>query len=85
MLADTWTVRPGSVYGRGHPDQPDAAHSVQADVTADREPDNVGARVNGLDGLYAGSQHGPPSKVALPVMQPVPQGPLKVLIDGTAL
>ena len=40
MLADTWAGRPGSVYGRGHPDQPDAAHRVQAGVTADRGPDN---------------------------------------------
>src|SRR5215213_2817139 len=60
MLADTWAGRSGSIYGRGHPDQPDAAHRVQAGVTPDRGPDNVGADLDGPDALSAGSQHGQP-------------------------
>jgi hypothetical protein len=79
MLADTGAGRPGSIYGCGHPDQPDAAHRVQAGVTADRRPDNVGTRV---DGSTVSRR-----SVTLPVIQPVsvPQGPLHVLIDNTGL
>jgi DNA-damage-inducible protein J len=62
MLADHWTQRAGSVYARGHPDQPDAARGVQAAVAADRGPDDVGAVVDGFDDFDAGSYHGQPSR-----------------------
>src|SRR5882757_9502559 len=60
MLADHWAERAGSVYGRGHPDQPDAARGVQAGLTPDRRPDDVGADVDGPDDLSTGPQHGQP-------------------------
>jgi hypothetical protein len=50
---------PSSAISRhSSPDQPDAAHGVQAGATPDRGPDDIGADVDGLDGLSAGSQHG---------------------------
>ena len=60
MLADHWTGRAGSVYGRSHSDQLDAAHCVQAGVAANRGPADVGADVNGSDNLSARSQYDQP-------------------------
>src|SRR3954451_2797831 len=60
MLADHWAKRASAVYGCGHPDQPDAAHGVQAGVAPDRRPDDIGVYVDGPDALSAGSQHGQP-------------------------
>src|SRR3954465_1758675 len=52
--------RAGSLYRRGHPDQPDAAHGVQAGIAADRGPDDIRVHVAGPDALSAGSQHAQP-------------------------
>src|SRR5208282_4361562 len=81
MLADHWAGRAGSVFRRSRPDQPDAAHGVQAGVAADRGPDDVGADVDGPDDHSTISRR----TAALPVIQPasVPHGPLHVLIDST--
>ena len=62
MLADHWTQRAGSVYERGHSNQPDAARGVQAGIAADRGSDDVGAVIDGPDDLSAGSHHGQPSR-----------------------
>ena len=65
MLADHGAKRAGSVYGRGDPNQPDAAHGFQAGVTPNRGPDDVGADVDGAYDLSSGPQHGqPPGEVA---------------------
>src|SRR4051812_3722269 len=50
----------GSLYRRGHLDQPDAAHGVQAGIAADRGPDDIRVHVAGPDALSAGSQHAQP-------------------------
>ena len=50
----------GSVCGRSHSDQLDAAHGVQAGVAANRGPADVGADVNGPDNLSAKSQYDHP-------------------------
>src|SRR3984957_4983390 len=61
MLADHGAKRTGSLYGRGHPNQPDAAYGFQAGVTPNRGPDDVGADVDGPDDFSAGPQHGQPA------------------------
>jgi hypothetical protein len=49
VLADLWTARPGSLLGRGGPDQPHAAHGVQAAVATDRGPSGIDPHVDGPD------------------------------------
>jgi hypothetical protein len=87
MLADYWAQRPRSVYGRGHPDQPDAAGGVQAAVAADRGPDDVRTIVDGLDDFNAGSHHGQPSRgdVGGYPGYVSAASPLQILIDSTGL
>ena len=50
-LAEHGAGRAGSLYGRSHSDQPDAAHGVQAGVAPDRGSHDVGADVDGRDAL----------------------------------
>src|SRR5208282_3461010 len=47
MLADHWAGRAGSVFRRSRPDQPDAAHGVQAGVAADGRSDGIGDYADG--------------------------------------
>src|SRR3954469_6092249 len=87
MLADHGAKRASAVYRCGHPDQPDAAHGVQAGAAADR---GLMTSVFTLMGLtLSAPDHSTVSRraVTLPVIQPahVPHGPLHVLIDSTGL
>src|SRR3954471_1936553 len=87
MLADHWAKRASALHGRSHPDQPDAAHGVQAGVAPDRGPDDIVLALMGL--TISAPDHSTVSRraVRLPVIQPahVPHGPLHVLIDSTGL
>src|SRR3954470_2522705 len=60
MLADHGAKRASALCRCGHPDQPDAAHGVQAGVAPDRGPDDIRVYVDGPDALSAGPQHGQP-------------------------
>src|SRR4051794_19283516 len=55
MLADHGAKRASAVYRCGYPDQPDAAHGVQAGVAPDRGPDDISVYVDGPDALSARS------------------------------
>src|SRR5271157_5956758 len=61
MLADHWAGRAGSVFRRSRPDQPDAAHGVQAGVAADGRSDGIDDYADGPDDLSARSHHDQPS------------------------